>query len=101
MSVMDIYAIVAIIMDVTIIFPDFLTGKSKCAVSKDVISNPTNAHGARMAMLNIAFALLIPAVPNVQMNPLENACGRQNTEITAIPVAICRHSRFSNEFILS
>ena len=29
MSVMDIYAIVAIIMDVTIIFPDFLTGKSK------------------------------------------------------------------------
>ena len=40
-----------------------------------------------MAMLNIAFALLIPAVPNVQMNPLENACGRQNTEITAIPVA--------------
>ena len=36
-----------------------------------------------MAMLNIAFALLIPAVPNVQMNPLENACGRQNTEIIA------------------
>ena len=83
---MAIYAIAAIIMDVTIILPDFLTGKSKCAVSKDVISNPTNAHGARIAMLNIALALLTPEVPNVQMDPPENAWGRQNTEMTAIPV---------------
>ena len=98
-STMEIYANAAIIIAITIILLVRFAGYLKCAVSKDVTSKPTNAHGARTIRLKTAYPLLSPSVPKEKILSLPITRGRQKAAVTTIPIsniterAVCRRWR--------
>ena len=62
-------------------------GNLKCAVSKEVTSNPTKAQGARMTMLNTAKPLLIVPSPKEASTPEDTAWGAHKTVTSSDPVS--------------
>ena len=65
--------------------PVFLMGNLKCAVSKEVISKPTNAQGARMTRLNTANPVLIPCVPKERETSPAATLGRHAAATATTP----------------
>ena len=87
-SAMEMYEMAATTMELKRILLILPLGKEKCAVSNDVTSKPTNAHGARMTIPKIAYASLSWLIPKEETAPLENALGRQNTPVITTPASM-------------
>ena len=63
--VIAVYASPATIIAVKIMPLDLFILNLKLNVSKEITSNPTNAHGARKIILYIPYAILVFFVPNI------------------------------------